>query len=175
MTLRKANLGFTMIEILVVMVVVGLLASLAIVNLGGGSEQRQLSSQVRELYVLMQTASDQAILNNQELGLSITEEGYRFMVFNELEDRWQGQAERLFQAREFPPWISVTLFADDDLPRLVSDDAAERPDVVFYSSGETTPFELEFMIAQSQNQMISLMSDGFSGIELLTAADRAEL
>lgn len=175
MTLRKANLGFTMIEILVVMVVVGLLAALAITNLGGGSEQRKLTSQVRELYVLMQTASDQAILNNQELGLSITEEGYRFMVFNELEERWQGQGERLFQERAFPPLVSVTLFADDDLPKMVSDEAAEQPDIVFYSSGETTPFELEFMLAQGEEQMISLISDGFSGIELQTAADRAEL
>lgn len=164
-----------MIEILVVLVVVGLLAALAIVNLGGGAEQRQLGSQVRELYVLMQTAQDQAILNNQELGLEITDEGYRFMVFNDLEERWQAQPERLFQRRDFPPGVSVTVFAEDSLPRLVSDDAAERPDIVFYSSGETTPFEIEFMVLQARDQMISLVSEGLGPIDMLTAADRAEL
>lgn len=164
-----------MIEILVVLVVVGLLAALAVVNLGGGTELRQLNSQVRELYVLMQTAQDQAILNNQELGLEITEEGYRFMVFNDVEGRWQGQSERLFQPREFPPGFSVTLFSDDDLPRLVTDDAAERPDIVFFSSGETTPFEIEFLLPQAREQMVSLVSEGMGTIELLTPSDRDEL
>lgn len=169
------NPGFTMIEILVVMVVVGLLTALAIVNLGGGTELRQLNSQVRELFVLMQTARDQSILNNQEMGLEVTEEGYRFLIFNDLEQRWQSQSERLFQPREFPPGFSVVLFVDDDLPRLVSDDAAERPDIVFFSSGETTPFELEFLVTGFPDQMITLMSDGLDAIELLTAADRDAL
>ncbi len=178
-----------MIEILVVLVLVGLLASLAVVNLGGGSEQREMTSKIRELYVLMQTASEQAVLNNQELGLIIDERGYRFVVLDELEQEWRAQEERLFQPRVFPEWMSVTLFSEGDLPPLArgedegddEDDSRRsgedeneeqpRPDIVFYSSGETTPFELEFLATQSPDQVYSLVSDGLDDIEMMSPSD----
>ncbi len=170
--------GFTMIEILVVLVLVGLLASLAIVNLGGGREQREMTSKIRELYVLMQTASEQAILNNEELGLVIDEEGYRFVVFDELEREWASESARLFQGRGFPEWMSVTLFTEGDIPRLASGEDDEedeenqlRPDIVFYSSGETTPFELEFLATMSPDQIYRLESDGLNEIEMKTPGD----
>lgn len=169
-----------MIEIMVVLVLVGLLASLAVVNLGGGSQQREMTSKIRELYVLMQTASEQAILNNEELGLVIDEQGYRFVVYDEREREWKTESERLFQGRGFPEWMSVVLFSEDDIPRLASRDDEDdednrlQPDIVFYSSGETTPFELEFQLTQSTDRVYSLVADGLNEIEMKTPSDTDE-
>jgi general secretion pathway protein H len=169
--------GFTMIEIMVVLVLVGLLASLAVVNLGGGSQQREMTNKIRELYVLMQTASEQAILNNEEIGLVIDEQGYRFVVYDEREQEWKTESERLFQGRGFPEWMSVALFSEGDIPRLASRDDEDdednrlQPDIVFYSSGETTPFELEFQLAQSSGRVYSLVADGLDEIEMKTPSD----
>ncbi|HAS77079.1 MAG TPA: type II secretion system protein GspH, partial [Marinobacter adhaerens] len=80
MQVRSRQTGFTLIEILVVLVVVGLLASLAVFTMGGSSQQRELENEVRELYLLMQTASEQAVLNNLELGLKLEEDGYQFVA-----------------------------------------------------------------------------------------------
>lgn len=169
--------GFTMIEIMVVLVLVGLLASLAVVNMGGGSQQREMTSKIRELYVLMQTASEQAILNNEEIGLVIDEQGYRFVVYDEREQEWKTESERLFQGRGFPDWMSVALFSEGDIPRLASSDDEDdednrlQPDIVFYSSGEATPFELEFQLAQSSGRVYSLVTDGLDEIEMKTPSD----
>ncbi|MFW5824456.1 MAG: type II secretion system minor pseudopilin GspH [Marinobacter sp.] len=172
--------GFTMIEILVVLVLVGLLASLAVVNLGGGSERREMESKVRELFVLMQTASEQAILNNEELGLAIDEQGYRFLVFDEEEQEWRSESERLFRGRGFPEWMSVTLYNEDEVPRLASGDEDDdeddrkgrlRPDIAFFSSGEITPFELEFVVAGSSDQAYRLVAEGFDDLEMKTPSD----
>jgi general secretion pathway protein H len=143
----------------------GLLAALAIVNLGGGTQQRELQNTVRELYLLMQTASEQAILNNQELGLILDNDAYRFVVFNDQEGRWAGQSERLFRARPIPEWAEITPFIESDVPRLASNEDELRPSIVFFSSGETTPFELEFSIGQQQNALHRLQSDGLDNIE----------
>ncbi|WP_092008565.1 type II secretion system minor pseudopilin GspH [Marinobacter daqiaonensis] len=172
--------GFTMIEILVVLVLVGLLASLAVVNLGGGSQEREMTSKIRELYVLMQTASEQAILNNQEIGLIIDDRGYRFVVLDELEQKWKSQGERLFQGRDFPEWLSVTLFREGDFPRMVGDDEEDgenrlQPDIVFFSSGETTPFDLEFVATPSPDRVYRLTSDGLGEIEMIFPADTDEI
>lgn len=165
MQLRRPTSGFTLIEILVVLIVMGLLAALAIVNLGGGTQQRELQNTVRELYLLMQTASEQAILNNQELGLILDDDAYRFVVFNDREGRWAGQSERLFRARPIPEWAEVTPFIESDVPRLASNEDELRPSIVFFSSGETTPFELEFSIGRQQNALHRLQSDGLDNIK----------
>lgn len=166
----RAAAGFTMIEILVVLVVVGLLAAMVVVNLGGGTQQRELASKVRELFVLMQTASEQAVLNNQELGLVINEDGYRFLVFDELESEWGSPGERLFRPRRFDPGTAVTPFIEDDMPRLTQGDSDDedslRPDIVFFSSGETTEFELELLTAGSPDRIYRIASDGYRGLEM---------
>ncbi|WP_166263643.1 type II secretion system minor pseudopilin GspH [Marinobacter caseinilyticus] len=171
---RHPQSGFTLIEILVVLIVVGLLAALAIVNLGGGTQQRELENTVRELYLLMQTASEQAILNNQELGLILEEGSYRFVVFDDQQRVWAAQEERLFQSRSIPDWTIITPYIDNDIPRLASDDDALQPDLLFFSSGETTPFDIEFNVAKQPDTLHRLQSDGIASIEWLAPGEESD-
>ncbi|MFL1465814.1 type II secretion system minor pseudopilin GspH [Marinobacter sp. HN1S83] len=162
---RASASGFTLIEILVVLIVVGLLAALAVLNLGGGSQQREMENHVREMFLLMQTASEQAVLNNKELGLLLEEGSYRFVTLNEQANEWTQPGERMFRQRSFPDWLLVTEFIESDTPRLASEEDKLRPDIVFFSSGETTPFEVEFTIGSDSSYMHVLASDGISPLE----------
>ena len=166
MGFRYRQTGFTLIEVLVVLIIVGLLAALAVGNLAGGSQQRELREQVRELYLLMQTASEQAVLNNREYGLVLDNSGYRFVAFEDENREWAAYSERLFRPRTFPDWLVLTPFIESDLPRLASEEnEALRPDVVFFSSGETTPFELEFTLPDREEGPLIITSDGISPIQ----------
>ncbi len=161
---RTTNSGFTLIEILVVLIVVGLLASLAVFTLGGSSRQRELENEVRELYLLMQTASEQAVLNNLEMGVRLEEGGYQFVAFQDQTARWKASGERIFQPGAFPDWLVATEYIENDAPRLASKEDRELPDVVFFSSGETTPFQIEFTVGSDTDYMHVLESDGVTGI-----------
>lgn len=161
---RSRSFGFTMIEILVVLIVVGLLAALAVANLGGSAQHREMENTVRELFLLMQTASEQAIVTNQELGLVLEDDGYRFVIFNDEDRTWTAQSERLFRPRAFPDGTIMTQVIENDLPALASDEDAVRPEIVFYSSGEVTPFELEFFGPGQDEYSHLLESDGLDGI-----------
>ncbi len=162
---RAADSGFTLIEILVVLIIVGLLASLAVFSMGGNSQQRELENHVRELYLLMQTASEQAVLNNLELGLLLEDDGYQFVAFQDESGEWKPSGERLFNQRSLPDWMTVTQFVESDAPRLTSAEDKLRPTIVFFSSGESTPFEIEFTIGSDSDLMHSLASDGVSPLE----------
>ncbi|WP_320158971.1 type II secretion system minor pseudopilin GspH [Marinobacter litoralis] len=165
MNRRAAHSGFTLIEILVVLIIVGLLASLAVFSMGGSSQQRELESHVRELYLLMQTASEQAVLNNLELGLLLEEDGYQFVAFQDESGEWKPSGERLFHQRTLPEWLSLTQFVESDAPRLSSSEDKLRPTIVFFSSGESTPFEIEFTLASDSDLVHILASDGVSPLE----------
>lgn len=163
---QAASAGFTLIEILVVLVLVGLLASLAVFTLGGDSRLRETENIVRELYLLMQTASEQAVLDNRELGLRFEDDGYRFLAFSEEEGTWVAPRERLFRPRSLPEWLEVTRYIENDVPRLASSSDSDRllPDLVFFSSGEITPFQLEITADPDADITHVLESDGILGI-----------
>lgn len=171
---RPLARGFTLIEILVVIIVVGLLAALAVVNMGGSGQAREMENEVRELYLLMQTASEQATLNNQEIGLKLLEDGYQFVVFDESNREWGEQVERLFRPRSLPEWLVVTPLIEDGLPTLAGEEDPLEPDLVFFSSGEVTPFELEFTLGSGSERKHRLVSDGINGIDWQAPGDEDE-
>jgi general secretion pathway protein H len=175
---RRGSSGFTLIEILVVLVVVGMLVALATLTLGGNSMRRDLDNEVEQLFLLMQTVSEQAVLNNTEFGLVIEEEQFEFLAFDQQTDSWRPSSERLYRQRSLPEWLVVTKYIENDAPRLESDEDQPRPDVVMFSSGETTPFELEFTLGNSspvnEDYVHSIFSDGFSSIEWQRPGEEAE-
>ncbi|WP_227545848.1 type II secretion system minor pseudopilin GspH [Marinobacter fonticola] len=174
LTIMRRSRGFTLIEIMVVMVVVGLLAVIAVVNMGGGAQQRELENAAREMFLLMQTASEQAVLNNQEMGLVVDDESYRFVAYNGLEQIWEPQGERLFAKRQVPEWMALTYQTEDDLPTLPGggeDDDAPQPDLVFFSSGEMTPFEMQMTAGDNNDLVYRIESDGLNGLQWHTPAD----
>lgn len=165
---QHASRGFTLIELLVVMVVVGLLVALATVSIGGDSLRRDLDNEAEKLVLLMETASEQAILNNSELGLLFDEESYQFLIYQDDKRSWEPSPERTFRSREIPEWLSITTIIESEAPRLTADEDRVRPDIVFFSSGETTPFEVELVLARgsgsSEDYLHRISSDGVADI-----------
>src|SRR5690606_24823240 len=112
--------------------------------MGGSSQQRELENSVRELYLLMQTASEQAVLDNLELGLLLEEDRCRLVAFQDESGGWTPSGERKGSKRTLPEWLTLTEYVDSDAPRRANAEDKLRPNIVFCSRGETTPFEIGF-------------------------------
>lgn len=174
MSPRPRTTGFTLIEILVVLVVVSMLVALATFTLGGNSQRRDLDNEAEQVFLLMQTVSEQAVLNNTEFGLVMEEDQYQFLAFDQQSGTWKPSQERLFRQRALPEWLIVTKYIENDAPRLArgsegSENGQPVPDVVLFSSGETTPFELELTLGSSalarDDYVHSISSDGVSPVQ----------
>lgn len=150
--------GFTLIEILVVLVLVGLLASVAVLTMGGSTEQRALEQDARRLYLTLQTASELAVTGNQEIGVQLRDSGYQFMTLDTQSGHWQVSSIRLLKGDQFAPGVEVTHKLRADLPRLADSQAKQRPDVVFLSSGAVTGFEIT--LSRKAGPVYRIASDG---------------
>ena len=76
---RGLSSGFTLVELLVVMVIIGITLGLATLN-ALPSPRQDLENEARRIALLLQLARDEAIVRNRLVAFEANGERYRFMV-----------------------------------------------------------------------------------------------
>ena len=159
--------GFTLIELMVVLVVVGLLISLVGMNIGGGGERRELTEVTRTLYLRMQAAADEAVLTSREIGIRFEEDNrYRFLTFDRNNAQWTPESHGGLPGGRLPEWAEIEIDSgvDSGSGTGLGDDEAELiPDIVFFSSGEMTPFQIDIWWRKQDEAVHRIHSDGVNG------------
>lgn len=149
--------GFTLIEILVVMLIAGILTAAVLLSVRGGGEERLAREEIRRLDRLVALASDEAVFRLLELGLEFHREGYRFLV-------WTGEAwaplpePGPLRAHRWPEALTGSLTVEAKPTPLHASFAAEEPvpQVVFLSSGEVSAFQLELVAANGLGERLQV-------------------
>ncbi len=177
---RRAARGFTLIELMVVLVIVAAMAGLLVIG-GGDNAARQLRREGEGLATLLNLAADEAVMQGIELGLFIDDDGYRFLLLDPDSGLWQPVEEKPLQPREFERPLQLTFELDgerldaqqrDHLQRLARRGGGEQPPLLLLlSSGEVTPFRLTLRLAEA-NAEVELRSDGFNPVVIGTGSER---
>jgi general secretion pathway protein H len=128
--------GFTLVELLVVLVILGITIGLATLGTGG-TRHRQVQNEAQRLAHLFMMAGDEAIMQGRETGFQLSGQTYRFLVHDQAEQRWMESEQRQFSDYSITKDISIDLTVENEAVRQ-----PDVPAVIFYTSGETTPFSL---------------------------------
>lgn len=106
--------GFTLLEMMLVIVVIGMMATLIVSSLVGTKPEQQLEQVGNRFVAVFNLASEYALLNNVELGVVVKDNSYQFVGFDgeywrELNDK----DEFVKYEVKAPVIVSIEL---DDLP-----------------------------------------------------------
>jgi general secretion pathway protein H len=133
---RKKNLGFTLIEILIVIVIISVVASFAVLSININQNKR-LESLTQQFVNMITLAEEEALLRPATLGLSITPHHFRFYEFHPEKNKknaWIPVDESSLGKHFIPKNTEVTLKIQNHTV------ASDLPQLIISPSGDVTPF-----------------------------------
>lgn len=190
--MNKRNAGFTLIEIMLVMVLLSMSAVAVIMTLPA-NKQDVVKQHAQRFFYKLQLLNEDAILNGKDFGITIKENrsSYTFVVLTK--EGWQKLDSKNYQPAELEEDIEIRFtagsgaWADDDRlfePGSLFDDemfadeeenkTVDPPAVFVLSSGEVTPFSLDFYVkSQSETRWQVLVKEN-GEIQLNSPLDLAD-
>ncbi|MBS0612412.1 MAG: type II secretion system minor pseudopilin GspH, partial [Proteobacteria bacterium] len=165
--------GFTLIEILVVLVIISVVIAFAIMNVGVTGRDSAIDDENRRIEGLMGLLQERAALEGHDFGLLVEPAAYQFVVYRPRRQRWENfDEEREFRRRELPKGLSFELQMDSrtivikERDQQLSGDAPQvSPQIIIAASGEGTPFKLTVLRAGTSNRA-SVSADAFGKLTL---------
>ena len=146
---RHIPLGFTLLEILVVLFIVSILSGLVVVNLPQALDTNDTLVSVERLHKVMNRALQRAERESSEHGVLLDERGYQILVFEPISQRWQpslNHEHRYPSLRHSDLILRWRRAANAGWRANTSESEGEDlvPQILRLSSGETSIFELLF-------------------------------
>jgi len=150
--------GFTLVEILVVLVIIAVVISITVLSIGVTGRDTQIDDETRRIGALVDLLHERALLEGRDFGLRIEPTAYEFVVYDERRDLWLTfDQEREFRHRDLPKGLSFQLELDSQVvvlkaidSGLSNDTPPPRPQVAIAASGDETPFRLTLLRESSQ-------------------------
>ena len=178
--------GFTLIEVLVVVTIIGIISAVVVLSLGNLGDDRELQTEARRITSLIEMASDEATLQGRDFGLEFLQTGYRFVEYDALTGQWSEVfGDELMRLRQLAQDTEFDLFLEDRRIQLdidaadsaQNDDADDNylrqdylPHILILSSGDITPFRLE-IVRNTDRSSVSLGVSANGEISVGTSDD----
>lgn len=165
MLLKSKQTGFTLIELVAVVLLVGLAAAVVTVSVGSGGRSYELRNSSRHIFNAMTAALEEAVITQQQLGLHFDVEQqdgtevfrYNWLILDAAAREWRQLAGEDFQSGEFAQGIKLALVVEEAdvvigaqnkesfFTLKQSSDSSKpalQPDIYFLASGEMPEFTL---------------------------------
>ena len=180
--------GWTLLEILLVLAIIGVLAAAVVVGIGDAGQRRRVQAEAERLALAIEHARTEAAGRNEVLGMTVSANGYAFKRLGNGSDGWgalssgalggwtaeggvgfeidaafgaQGAVQDRADARRRGGDESEADDADSE-----EDERANWPGVAIYPSGEITP--LSILVSKEDVPAWVVRSDGIARVRAMS-------
>lgn len=150
--------GFTLIEILVVLLIIGITLGFALLAFGDFGSSRRVLMAAEQFVNYVKLAEQQAILESSTFGISINQQSYQILRF-QAPNTWRPPSKnKIFLAQHFPDKTRVRLENIKDKKHL--------PQIIITAAGEITEFTL-ILSTKNQDNIVSVVGEPNGTVRLL--------
>jgi general secretion pathway protein H len=168
----RAQSGFTLIEIMVVVVIIGIMASSIVLSIRTDKLGEHMEMDMQRIQALLKMAREEAVMQNEEIALRVGENSYSFEILGE--KGWQAITDdKIFRERKVVDGTELALKVDDleikfgQQQAEAGEDKIPPPRIFILSSGEIMPFEL-ILRTHDQSLQYSLKVEQDGTVTLVT-------
>ncbi|GIU25696.1 type II secretion system protein GspH [Shewanella sp. MBTL60-007] len=169
--------GFTLMEVLLVVLLMGLAATAVTLGMGGASKEKALERTAQQFMMATEMVLDETVLSGHFVGIVIEDTSYKFVYYDE--GKWKPlEQDRLLAERQMEPGVEMVLVLDG-LPLVQEDEEQDswfdeplieksadekkkfpEPQIMLFPSGEMSAFELSFVSKDEMQQDIEVVVFG---------------
>jgi len=160
--------GFTLLELLAVILIIGIIISFATLSIGQNSS-RIVQDEIERLQGLIQLASVESVLQGRELALEFDRNKYQFLEFSD--NDWLPVAEdNMLRERPLPETIEIELLLEGIETSFR--DNKNLPRIFILSSGELTPFMMTLKTDEGEEFTLEGQSNGKLSVKKVNENER---
>lgn len=165
--------GFTLLEVVVVLAISALLFGFAVLGIGDGGRSRLVEEEAKRLKAIFELAAQTAILQSEEIGAIFGDNTYAFLRYQE--DQWQPlKGDNVLRRRSLPDGLQIHIAAEGSSLSLegpLAEEGGSNPQIIFFSNGEISPFEVQLTDKHSARSW--RLTASLTGVLELSEAARA--
>jgi general secretion pathway protein H len=127
--MRRVN-GFTLLEVMVVIVIIGVLVTITTIAVGALGRDREVEDESRRFAALLTQAKEEAELQGRDVGVMVDRRGYKFYMFEARGQTWRTiKEDDFYSPRELPEDLHIRLWMEGrevELPETSPEDPPEK-------------------------------------------------
>jgi len=167
---RVHRSGFTLAELLIVIFIIGLISTIIMLRFRAPTFESTPQAFSQNVLRFMHAVQEQAILQPGILGIKFREDNYQvyYLGYENDQRAWVALTEKndFWRARAVPSSITISLQSNGPETGLSSFVELNRPDILFFPSGEVTPFELR-LTKSDKSRAYVIRGDESGNLEVL--------
>jgi general secretion pathway protein H len=167
---RAKSAGFTLVELMIVVFIIGLMTAAVVITFGGNSRDSELDEEGERIDALFAYVREQAELQTRDYGFLMNRLNYGFVVFDPISNQWRTvQEDDALRERKIPEGLVPTLVVEgrnvvlDSKRPAISD---LKPQVMIFANGDLTSFEVN-LEREGSGEQARVYSDEDSRIVLV--------
>lgn len=164
--------GYSLLELLLVLVVIGVVTSIATLSMGS-FESDPVEKELKKLRFNVELMGNEAIIRSEALSLGVFDKGYVFFRMDEEEGAWQViEKDRMLKPHTYEENLQHSVFVEGS-ELLLGTQTGVEPQIFAMPTGEITPFEYHLkMPSDSASQTVKF--DALGRVIKDEANDRAD-
>ncbi|MCL1090344.1 type II secretion system minor pseudopilin GspH [Shewanella profunda] len=182
--LKLRQAGFTLMEVMLVILLMGLTAAAVTMSIGNSGPQQAVERTALQFIAATELVLDETVLSGQFIGIVIEKTSYQFVFYKD--GKWSPlEKDRMLSEKQMDTGMSLNLVLDG-LP-LVQEDEEDKswfdepfieastedkkkypePQIMLFPSGEMSAFELSFIAKTDKGQVdILVVGDAIGRLTL---------